>query len=114
MAETEGARRVVGGRLDTGDRVAFDRFEDRVERTLNEAAPIKTVRVRSYKVGIDGIWVERGYDGEATQLLKRGSPELEALVGLDSELKTLIKGAARAIFQVEGKWYTLEELKEGH
>ena len=105
---------LVGGRADEGERVAVDRFEDRVERALNEATSIKTIRVRSYKVAGDGVWVEQGYNGEVTQLLKRGSPELEALVVLDPELKTLLKGTARAIFQVEGKWYTLEEAKEGN
>ncbi len=107
-------RGLVGGRLDDGERVVVDRFEDRVERTLNEATPVKTVRVRGYDVAGDGVWVEQGYAGEVTQLLKRGSPEFEALVVLDPELKTLAEGTARAIFQVEGKWYTLEESKEGN
>jgi len=111
-ADAERARRLVGGTMEAGERIAFERFEDRVERTLNEATPTKTVRVRSYNVGGDGVWVEEGYNGEVTRLLKRGSPELEALVVLDPELRTLVKGTARAIFQVEGKWYTLEESQE--
>ena len=111
-ADSQRTRRFVGGGVVAGERIVFDRFEDRVERTLNEAEPIKMVRARSYKVAGDGVWVEQGYNGEVTQLLRRGSPELEALVVLDPELKTLVKGTARAIFQTGGKWYTLEESKE--
>ncbi|MDK1021904.1 MAG: hypothetical protein QGD90_09755, partial [Candidatus Hydrogenedentes bacterium] len=110
------ARRLgfVGGGVADGERSLADRFEDRVELALDQLTPIKTVRIRSYKVEADGSWVETGYDGEPTTLLKRGSKDVEALIALDPDIKRIVQRPVRAIFQVAGRWYTLEEAKEGN
>ncbi len=102
----------------TGESVADDeqsptgRLEDRVARVLEQSAPVKTVRVRSYEVEADGSWVERGYDGEKTTLLKRGSKDLEALVALEPDIERIVQRPARIVFQVNGKWYVLEAAEE--
>ena len=100
------------GRVGDVVRILPESFENLLERDLDRMTPVKTVRVRSYNVGADGIWVEVGYDGEPTTLLKRGSKELEALLELDPDVKKIAQRPARTIFQAGGQWYTLEGEEE--
>lgn len=100
------------GRAGDVEQILPKSFEDLLERDLDRMAPVKTVPVRSYNVGADGIWVEVGYDGEPTTILKRGSKELEALLELDPDVKKVAQRPARTIFQAGGRWYTLEAEEE--
>jgi hypothetical protein len=66
--------------------------------------------LRSFRVGADGIWYERGYDNQPRTALKRESAPLRELMKSHSgeEWGKLLGHVARQVFEIDGAWYELE------
>jgi len=86
---------------------------DVVTRDRVQGKPIKTVMVKSYTIGREGEWIQKGYDGEPTTKLTRDSDELRFLVQRHGgDMSDISKRPARCIFKIEGRWYDLEAAPE--
>ena len=70
--------------------------------------------LRSFRVLAGGLWVEEGYDHEATTKLKRGSRELRELMKKfpQAEWGKLLERSSRQVFQMGDAWYDLEAVAE--
>ncbi len=66
--------------------------------------------LRSFRVGADGIWYERGYENQPRTALKRESPALRELMKRNSgeDWSKMIDREYGQVFQINGVWYELE------
>jgi len=84
-------------------------LDEDTEQQIRESAPLGSVKLRSFRVGGDGVWYERGYDGEDTTPLPRNSGRLRELMKThpEDDWDQLFRRNAPQIIEVDGEWYEL-------
>jgi hypothetical protein len=85
-----------------------------LERQANAARAsgevIESRVLRSFRIGADGVWYEKGYDGQATTSLPRESDALRELMKKypESDWNKLLDRPHKQVFQMGDDWYALE------
>jgi anti-sigma factor (TIGR02949 family) len=89
-------------------------LDDRTDQAQAAGEVVRRQRLRSFKVGADGVWYESGYEDQPRIALERDSDMLRELMKQypDFNWNKIIDRKWRQVFQVEGTWYDLEAAPE--
>lgn len=114
QAEEESRTLIAGGAGEDEPSAPEGVERQRGSFPIEQGEAVRRFTLRSFKVGADGVWYERGYADQPTVELGRDSDALRELMKQypDEDWNKMLDRPARQVFQLDGVWYNLEAAPE--